>query len=56
MTTDPTTQRSGNVSQEGRAADGIVQVPTDYSQDTKARNAGQRQSASKTAFSAKYDV
>ena len=34
-TKDPTGSRSGNVSAEGRAADGIVQINTTYEQDTK---------------------
>ncbi|SUB77359.1 RHS repeat-associated core domain [Porphyromonas macacae] len=34
-TKDPTGSRSGNVSAEGRAADGIVQIGTTYTQDTK---------------------
>ncbi len=33
MRKDPTGSRSGNVSAEGRAADGIVQIDTDYDQD-----------------------
>ena len=35
QTKDPTGLRSGSVSAEGRAADGIVQINTTYDQDTK---------------------
>jgi RHS repeat-associated protein len=47
-TTDPTGTRSGNVSAEGRVADGIVQINTTYEQDTKIQDY-----ASKTANSGK---
>jgi hypothetical protein len=47
-TTDPTGTRSGNVSAEGRAADGIVQINTTYAQDAKIQGY-----ASKTANSGK---
>ncbi|MFQ9317641.1 DUF6443 domain-containing protein [Dysgonomonas mossii] len=33
LSKDPTTQRAGNVSPEGRAADGIIQFPTSLAQD-----------------------
>jgi RHS repeat-associated protein len=47
-TKDPTGSRSGSVSAEGRAADGIVQINTTYEQDTKIKGY-----ASKTANSGK---
>jgi RHS repeat-associated protein len=47
-TKDPTGSRSGNVSAEGRAADGIVQINTTYEQDKKIQGY-----ASKTANSGK---
>jgi RHS repeat-associated protein len=47
-TKDPTGSRSGNVSPEGRAANGIVQINTTYDQDTKIQGY-----ASKTANSGK---
>lgn len=51
-TKDPTGSRSGNVSAEGRAADGIVQIGTTYTQDTKIQGY-----ASNTANSGKaYNV
>ena len=34
---DPTGNRSGNVSAEGRSADGIVKIPTTPAQDTNAK-------------------
>ncbi len=55
MNTDPTTQRTGNVSPEGRAADGIVQVPTDYKQDTKARSAAEKDVNKNKDYNACYN-
>lgn len=48
-TKDSTGSRSGNVSAEGRAADGIVQIGTTYTQDTKIQGY-----ASNTANSGKH--
>jgi RHS repeat-associated protein len=37
MNTDPTTKRSGNVSAEGRPADGIVRLSSSFAQDENAK-------------------
>jgi hypothetical protein len=51
-TTDPTGSRSGNVSAEGRAADGIVQINTTYEQDTKIQGYASKTANSGRAYNA----
>lgn len=41
MTNDPTGNRAGNVTAEGRSADGIVRIPTTPDQDAKAKKIAQ---------------
>jgi RHS repeat-associated protein len=53
--TDPTTNREGNVSPEGRAADGIVQVPTTYDQDEAARAKAQKEVDKNRQYNACYN-
>ena len=51
-TKDPTGSRSGSVSAEGRAADGIVQIGTTYDQDTKIQGYASRTANSGKAYNA----
>jgi len=52
MNIDPTTHRAGNVSAEGRAADGIVQLTTTAKQDDAAKNAAKTEIMAKTQYNA----
>ena len=52
QTKDPTGLRSGSVSAEGRAADGIVQINTTYDQDTKIQGYASNTSNSGKAYNA----
>ena len=51
-TKDPTGSRNGNVSAEGRAADGIVRVNTTYEQDSKIKNYASTTARSGKAYNA----
>lgn len=51
-TKDPTGSRSGNVSAEGRAADGIVQINTTYAQDAKIQGYASNTANSGKAYNA----
>jgi RHS repeat-associated protein len=51
-TKDPTGSRSGNVSAEGRAADGIVQINTTYAQDAKIQDYASTTANSGKAYNA----
>lgn len=51
-TKDPTGSRNGNVSAEGRAADGIVQINTTYDQDLKIQGYTSRTANSDKAYNA----
>ena len=50
--TDPTTHRSGNVSPEGRAADGIVKITTTFEQDEAAKNKANAEIIAKKKYNA----
>lgn len=52
ITKDPTDSRSGNVSAEGRAADGIVQIGTTYAQDVKIQEYASNTATSGKAYNA----
>ena len=49
---DPTNSRNGNVSAEGRAADGIVQIITTYTQDKKIQGYASNTANSGKAYNA----
>jgi len=51
-TIDPTGTRSGNVSAEGRAVDGIVQINTTYTQDAKIQGYASNTANSGKAYNA----
>ena len=53
ITKDPTDSRSGNVSAEGRAADGIVQIGTTYAQDVKIQEYASNTANSGKAYNAR---
>jgi len=50
--TDPTTHRSGNVSPEGRAADGVVKLTTTMAQDDAAKDKANAEIKGKTPYNA----
>jgi RHS repeat-associated protein len=50
--TDVTTQVNGNVSTEGRAADGIVKIKTSFTQDDAAKKAAQAEVNNKKSYNA----
>lgn len=52
QTKDPTGSRSGNVSAEGRAADGIVQINTTYDQDIRIQGYASTTANSGKAYNA----
>jgi RHS repeat-associated protein len=52
MNTDPTTKRSGNVSAEGRSADGIVQLSSTFAQDEAAKKVANGDVSSNTKYNA----
>ncbi|MCX6206175.1 MAG: hypothetical protein NTZ19_07990 [Bacteroidetes bacterium] len=49
---DPTTHRNGNVSPEGRSADGIVKITTTMSQDNVAKDKANAEIKGKTPYNA----
>ncbi len=53
--TDPTTQRTGNVSAEGRSADGIVQISTLPSDDEAAKKTANNEIKNKKEYNACYN-
>ncbi|MFT3823038.1 MAG: DUF6443 domain-containing protein [Chitinophagaceae bacterium] len=52
---DPTSHRSGHVSPENRAADGIVKITTSMSQDDAAKNKANAEIKAKTQYNACYN-
>ncbi|WP_411032228.1 RHS repeat-associated core domain-containing protein [Spongiimicrobium sp. 3-5] len=52
MNTDPTTKRSGNVSAEGRSADGVVQISTSFTQDEAAKKVAKADMNNNTKYNA----
>uniref|UniRef100_UPI002616A91C RHS repeat domain-containing protein n=1 Tax=Flavobacterium sp. TaxID=239 RepID=UPI002616A91C len=55
MSKDPTQYRSGNVSAEGRSADGIVKIPTTYSQDVTAKQVASRDIKNDKSYNGCYN-